>query len=234
MIWPVFSPPPAIQRKPASGQWLRPSGVTSPMRGVRPNSPPISTTTSSSRPRSSRSVTRAVQRLVERRQQLAERGEVVRVRVPVVERRRSPPTRPLPPAGGPGATRRPGCSTSSYLTTLHSWLMTLYGRSRSARTLRLLVEVEGVADLARGDHLQAPAPGRRPCPPARAGGRVRGGACRRRGAGPCGRPAAAALIAAARPCSPGLAGSRRRRGRARVRRRGSTARSQSAWLFRLT
>ena len=28
MTWPVLRLPPATQRKPASGQWLRPSGVT--------------------------------------------------------------------------------------------------------------------------------------------------------------------------------------------------------------
>ncbi len=57
MAWPIFRPPPAYRIDMAPGQWSRPASLL--IFGVRPNSPNAITSTSSCRPRSYRSVTRA-------------------------------------------------------------------------------------------------------------------------------------------------------------------------------
>ena len=90
-------PPPAKKQGKTSPQWCRPGVNTSPeaflppaaigeIRGVRPISPHITTSVSSSRPRCCEVVEEAAQAAVERRQQLAlQIAEGVLVRVPAAQ-----------------------------------------------------------------------------------------------------------------------------------------------------
>ena len=64
MVWPPRTPAPAKTAEKTAAQWSRPSRllalpVLEPMRGVRPNSPVTTTSVSSSRPRTSRSSSKA-------------------------------------------------------------------------------------------------------------------------------------------------------------------------------
>ena len=90
-------PPPAKKQGKTSPQWCRPGVNTSPeaflppaaigeIRGVRPISPHITTSVSSSRPRCCQVVEEAAQAVVERRQQLPlQVAEGVLVRVPAAQ-----------------------------------------------------------------------------------------------------------------------------------------------------
>src|SRR5205085_2529946 len=54
--WPPFAPPPAIQIVKPQGLWSRPRPLS--LKGVRPNSPPQTTSVSFKSPRAFRSVSR--------------------------------------------------------------------------------------------------------------------------------------------------------------------------------
>ena len=64
IVWPPLTPPPAIHMVKPHGLWSRPLPFS--LNGVRPNSPPQTTSVSSSRPRAFRSVEQAGDRLVGR------------------------------------------------------------------------------------------------------------------------------------------------------------------------
>ena len=84
ITWPTLHAAAGQQGRADRGQWSRPPSLL--IRGVRPNSPQTTIDTSSSMPRSSRSVTRACRRVIDDRQQLPHPREVLRVRVEVAER----------------------------------------------------------------------------------------------------------------------------------------------------
>ena len=172
---PPGMPPPARSTAIDRAQWSRPAAALT--RGVRPNSPPQSTTVSPSRPRDVQVADQRRERLVQGRQEAVAQGaEVVGVRVPAAEAERHEPRPGLdqPPGGQRTlAQRRPAVAVAQ--------------RVRLARQVERGADAVGVEDL-HGLAVEAVEPGHQVRASRAPAGRGRSGPAARRG--PPGRASA--------------------------------------------